>query len=50
MDLDTITLCSSSRDRGGSVPIVYWHGDEFIVDWYDPGSSSSYLRSREVVS
>ncbi len=50
LDVKYITLCTASRNSGGYVPGVHWDGGGSRVDWYGPGLSSAYLRSREVCS
>lgn len=50
LDIENITLCSGSRDSGGSVLFARWHGDEFYVDWCHPDNSNDDLRCREVVT
>jgi hypothetical protein len=52
LDLENVTLCSGSRDDGGSVPDVDWSvdGRKVCVDGARPSNSGSGLRARAVVS
>ncbi|MBI2100413.1 MAG: hypothetical protein HYT47_00070 [Candidatus Vogelbacteria bacterium] len=52
LDGDNITLCTGSRDSGGSIPGVYWRRDDrrVCVDWYYPRSRNASLRCRVAVS
>lgn len=50
LDVNNVTLCVGSRDAYGDVPSADWDDDEFWVFWDGASSSSSDLRSREVVS
>lgn len=52
LDVKNVTLCTGSRDRGGSVPSVCFRrfGGGVGVDWCNPGDAGDDLRSREVVS
>ncbi|NQU83790.1 MAG: hypothetical protein HQ536_03695 [Parcubacteria group bacterium] len=49
LDIGNITLCAGSRDSGGNVLGVRWHGGELFVHWYYPSDAGSSLRSRAVV-
>jgi hypothetical protein len=49
LDLLTVTLCSGSRDRYGSVPRANWDGNRLYVSCYHPSRSRSYLRTRSAV-
>ena len=52
LDIENITLCSGSRDSGGSVPGVDWvtDGRKVYVYWFDVSDSHPGLCSRAVVS
>ncbi len=52
MDVENVTLCSSSRSSDGDVPSVYWDAvyHYLHVDWDFVGSRNSGLRARSVVS
>jgi hypothetical protein len=47
LDVQNVTLCTGSRNRGGGVPGSSW-GGRFCVSWANPSSSNSNLRSRRV--
>ncbi len=47
LDVESITLCSGSRDPDGDVPCVDWRGGRLYVYWYDPTCAYGTLRSRE---
>jgi hypothetical protein len=48
LDIDNWTLCSGSRDSGGSVPHVYFNDDEVNVGWCNSSAARSDLRARSV--
>lgn len=48
-DVNNVTLCAGSRDRGGRVPGARWGGVRFSVDWYGAASHGPYLRARAAV-
>lgn len=52
LDIKNVTLCSGSRDSGGTVPSVYWGSGSrrMYVSWCSPSRSDSDLRARAVVS
>jgi hypothetical protein len=52
LDIESITLCSGSRDSGGDVPSVYWSPAYRMVyvDWCHVLHSSPPIRTRAVVS
>ena len=49
LDIVNITLCSGSRDSGGSVPVVCCWRDELQVNWCSSGVHDGALRSRQAV-
>lgn len=49
LDINSWTLCSGSRDRGGCVPGVGWGGG-LLVGWYHPAGAGGSLRARQVIS
>lgn len=51
LDINTITLCTGSRDSDGGVPCVYWNPDADRLGVYSSGPDDSGRRlcAREVV-
>lgn len=49
LDMESVTLCSGSRDSKGMVPIAYWKEEEFGINWYHQDGSNDILRARSVV-
>jgi len=49
LDTETVTMCSGSRDAGGSVPFVDWddHLKRVCIDWNRPTYSYRIVRSRQ---
>lgn len=50
LDLESVTLCSGSRDSDGLVPGAGWNDDELYVNWYDVNRRHNDLGARVAVS
>lgn len=50
LDVQNVTLCSSSRSSNGHVPYVRWGDGRLYVCWYGASHADPYLRARAVVS
>lgn len=46
LDINNITLCAGSRDRGGCVPGVCWYDRQLYVYGYGPDRSGDGIRTR----
>lgn len=50
LDIKSVTLCSGSRGRAGSVPYVGWNDSKLEVCWCSADGRHDFLRAREAVS